>query len=147
MPLRRGRRRKPPRRERLRRRPAARHTDVEDGVHRARASGNGPQLLARHGQNDSVIAVAQGTEPGAVIDAAEILMRCGRAEEAASLLRRASAGPATSWLWRVLSGAEMLCGRLDGALDAAERARGAEPDNAEFALHHGHLLWRRGDMS
>ena len=21
------------------------------------------------------------------------------------------------------------------------------PDNAEFALHHGHLLWRRGDMS
>ena len=50
-------------------------------------------------------------------------------------------------LWRVLSGAEMLCGRLDGALDAAERARGAAPDNAEFALHHGHLLWRRGDMS
>ena len=74
-------------------------------------------------------------------------MRCGRAEEAASLLRRAPAEAITPRLWRVLSGAEMLCGRLDGALDAAERARGAAPDNAEFALHHGHLLWQRGDIS
>ena len=93
------------------------------------------------------VAAVQGGELGAVIDAAEVLMRCGRAEDAASLLRGASAEAATSRLWRVLSGAEMLCGRLDGALDAAKRARGAEPDNAEFALHHGHLLWRRGDMS
>jgi capsular polysaccharide transport system permease protein len=81
-----------------------------------------------------------------VIDAAEVLMRCGRAEEASSLLRRAAAEGGTPRLWRVLSGAEMLCGRLDGALDAAERARGAEPENAEFALHHGHLLWQRGDI-
>ncbi len=86
-------------------------------------------------------------EPGGVIDAAEVLMRCGRAEEAATLLRREAAGAATPRLWRVLSGAEMLCGRLEGALDAAERARRAEPDNPEFALHHGHLLWHRGDMS
>src|SRR3954451_12483822 len=93
------------------------------------------------------VAAVQGGELGAVIDPPEVLMRCGRAEDAASLLRGASAEAATPRLWRVLSGAEMLCGRLDGALDAAKRARGAEPDNAEFALHHGHLLWRRGDMS
>jgi capsular polysaccharide transport system permease protein len=98
-------------------------------------------VAATHG------AATHGAELGTVIGAAEVLMRCGRAEEAANLLRRASAGAATPRLWRVLSGAEMLCGRLDGALDAAERARGAEPDNAEFALHYGHLLWHRGDMS
>ena len=95
-------------------------------------------------------AVAQGEGRGKLdtaIDAAEVLMRCGRAEAAASLLRRAPAEAVTPRLWRVLSGAEMLCGRLEGALDAAERARGAAPDNAEFALHHGHLLWQRGDMS
>ncbi len=82
-----------------------------------------------------------------MIDAAEVLMRCGQAEEAATLLRREAVGAATPRLWRVLSGAEMLCGRIEGALDAAERARRAEPDNPEFALHHGHLLWHRGDMS
>jgi capsular polysaccharide transport system permease protein len=89
---------------------------------------------------------AADQEPGVVIDAAEVLMRCGRAEEAASLLHRVSSAVSAPRLWRVLSGAEMLCGRLDGALDAAERARSAEPDNPEFALHHGHLLWHRGDM-
>ena len=93
------------------------------------------------------VAVAPGADLDTVIDAAEVLMRCGRAETAAGLLRRASAAEAAPRLWRVLSGAEMLCGRLDGALDAAERARGAAPDNAEFALHHGNLLWQRGDLS
>lgn len=96
------------------------------------------------------VAAAQEATDGnldTVIDAAELLMRCAGAEAAASLLRRASAGAATPRLWRVLSGAEMLCGRLDGALDAAERARGGAPDNAEFALHHGHLLWQRGAMA
>jgi ABC-type polysaccharide/polyol phosphate export permease/Flp pilus assembly protein TadD len=97
------------------------------------------------------VAAADGRElgprdVGPVIDAAEVLMRCGRAEEAASLLRREAAEASDPRLWRVLSGAEMLCGRLDGALDAAEHARRAEPANAEFALHHGHLLWRHGDM-
>jgi capsular polysaccharide transport system permease protein len=83
---------------------------------------------------------------GFVIDAAEVLMRCGRAGEAANLLHEAATRDATPRLWRVLSGAEMLCGRLDGALAAAEQARSAAPDNAEYALHHGNLLWRRGDM-
>jgi Flp pilus assembly protein TadD len=96
-------------------------------------------------------ALAQRGEPGGgglggVNDAAEVLMRCGRAEEAARLLRQAASGAVTPRLWRVLSGAEMMCGRLGAALDAAERARRAEPDNPEFALHHGHLLWQRGDM-
>jgi capsular polysaccharide transport system permease protein len=83
---------------------------------------------------------------GRVIDAAEVLMRCGRAEEAARRVRQAASGAVTPRLWRVLSGAEMMCGRRGAALDAAERARRAEPDNPEFALHHGHLLWQRGDM-
>jgi len=47
------------RRERLRRQRAARHTDVEPGVHTARASGNGPQLPARYGQNDNLIALTR----------------------------------------------------------------------------------------
>jgi ABC-type polysaccharide/polyol phosphate export permease/tetratricopeptide (TPR) repeat protein len=93
------------------------------------------------------VTAAQEQNPDTVIDAAEVLMRCGQAEQAATVLRRASAEAGTPRLWRVLSGAEMLCGRLDGALEAAERARGAEPDNAEFALHYGNLLWQRGDMS
>ncbi|MGE0260462.1 MAG: tetratricopeptide repeat protein [Alphaproteobacteria bacterium] len=92
------------------------------------------------------VSLARDGDPG-VIDAAEVLMRSGRAEDAATLLRRQAATAATPRLWRVLSGAEMLCGRLEGALDAAERARRAEPHNPEFALHHGHLLWHHGDMS
>jgi tetratricopeptide (TPR) repeat protein len=84
---------------------------------------------------------------GISIDAAEIAMRCGRAEDAAAVLRRGGTGAAPPRLWRVLSSAEMLCGRFEAALDAAQRACVGEPGNAEYALHRGHLLWQAGDMA
>src|SRR5262245_65102700 len=59
MPLRPRRCRGPPQHEQLRRPHAARHIVVEPGAHTARASGNGSQLLARHGQNERVIALGR----------------------------------------------------------------------------------------
>ena len=59
MPLRPTRCRATPRHGQPHRRRAARHTDVEPGIHTARASGNGPQLLARYGQNDCTIALGR----------------------------------------------------------------------------------------
>src|SRR4051794_32071695 len=55
----RSRHRARPRRERLHRRRAARGTDVEHGVRTKRASGSKPRPLARHGQNDSMIALGR----------------------------------------------------------------------------------------
>jgi hypothetical protein len=59
MPLRPRRCREPSRREQLRRPRAARHIVVEPGARTAGASGNGPQLLARYGQNDRAIAIGR----------------------------------------------------------------------------------------
>ena|SRR5688572_31398878 len=59
MPTRPRQCRAPPRRKQPRRRRAARHTDVEPGAYTERASGNGPQLLARYGQNDRAIAITR----------------------------------------------------------------------------------------
>src|SRR5687767_14740165 len=59
MPTRPRQCRAPPRRKQPRRRRAARHTDVEPGAYTERASGNGPQLLARYGQNDRAIAIGR----------------------------------------------------------------------------------------
>lgn len=83
------------------------------------------------------------------IDAAELLMNCGRADAAAELLRSAAAGAnaADPRLLRVLSAAEMLRGRVEAALDAVDRALAAAPDVAEYHVHRGHLLWRQGDLS
>ena len=80
------------------------------------------------------------------IDAAEVLMRCDRADDAAKLLGPGWAGVAEPRLWRVLSTAEMLCGRLNAACDAAQRASIGAPENAEYALHYGHILWRLGKL-
>src|ERR1700745_4067647 len=59
MPLRPRCWREAPRRKLRPRRRAARHIVVESGAHTARASGNEPQLLARYGQNDRVIALGR----------------------------------------------------------------------------------------
>jgi tetratricopeptide (TPR) repeat protein len=83
-------------------------------------------------------------------DAAEVLMRCGRPEAASELLRDAAAATgrgAAPRLWRLRSAAEMLLGRLERALAAVERALAAAPQEAEYHLHRGHLLWRLGDLS
>ncbi len=80
------------------------------------------------------------------VHAAELLMRRRRAEEAVELLR-ARAAVGDPQLFRVLSAAEMLCGRLEAALAAADRAVAGAPDNAEYHIHRGHLLWQLGDIA
>jgi capsular polysaccharide transport system permease protein len=77
--------------------------------------------------------------------AAELLLRCNRADDAAELLDSTAGAAADDRLWRVLSAAEMVRGRLEAALSAVDRALAGAPDNAEYHLHRGHLLWRLGD--
>jgi uncharacterized protein HemY len=81
------------------------------------------------------------------IHAAELLIGCGRADEAAELLHTAATDTADPRLFRVLSAAEMVRGRVEAALDAVERALAGAPDIAEFHIHRGHLLWRQGDIA
>lgn len=88
---------------------------------------------------------AQG-ETRVVIDAAELLMRCDWADKAAELLGAVAAAATDPRLLRVLSSAEMLRGRLEAALATVERALAGDPDNAEYLLHRGHLLWKLGDI-
>lgn len=89
-------------------------------------------------------------DQGMAIHAAELLIACGRAAEAAELLHGAAAEGADGVdprLLRVLSAAEMVRGCCDAALDAVDRALAAAPDVAEFHIHRGHLLWRQGDIA
>lgn len=104
-------------------------------------------LLAADRPNEAVKyaerAAAADGDARIIPDAAELLMRCGRAAAAAELLDRSAAG-ADPRLLRVLSAAEMTCGRFQAALAAIGRAIDGAPDNAEYELHRGHLLWRLG---
>ncbi len=83
---------------------------------------------ACHAQGDSEAAVALALRAAALtpgdhriaIHAAELLIGCGRAAEAAEFLRNAAANEADPRLLRVLSAAEMVGGRLEAALDAVE---------------------------
>jgi capsular polysaccharide transport system permease protein len=84
---------------------------------------------------------------GAAIHAAELLLRCGDVENAAGLVRGvAQRDPRDARVLRVLSAIEMLLDRLDAAIAAIDAALAIAPDNAEYHLHRGHLLYRRGDM-
>jgi capsular polysaccharide transport system permease protein len=121
---------------------------------------------ACHALGDSDEAVALALRAGALtrgdtriaIHAAELLMRCGWTDEAAELLHSAptaagGTGAAAGTdagdhrLFRVLSAAEMMRGRLEAALEAVDRALAGAPDVAEYHIHRGHLLWRLGDRS
>jgi capsular polysaccharide transport system permease protein len=87
-------------------------------------------------------------DPEAAIHAAELLMRCERASEAAELLRSAALhGPQDPQLLRVLSAAEMVRGAVEAALTAIEAALQIAPDTAEYHLHRGHLLARLGELA
>jgi ABC-type polysaccharide/polyol phosphate export permease/thioredoxin-like negative regulator of GroEL len=93
---------------------------------------------------DRVVAFAGG-DPRIIADAAELLMRDGRAEAAVGLL--ATAGFAGDpRLCRIRSSAEMMRGRDEAALAAIDEALALVPDNAEYHLHRGHLLRRLGDL-
>jgi ABC-type polysaccharide/polyol phosphate export permease/Flp pilus assembly protein TadD len=92
-------------------------------------------------------ALRTAADPAMVTDAAEILIRCGRVEDAAELLGDAATAISEPRLLRVLSAAEMLRERWDAALAAIDRALAAMPKNAEYHVHRGHLLWRIGDLA
>jgi ABC-type polysaccharide/polyol phosphate export permease/Tfp pilus assembly protein PilF len=94
---------------------------------------------------DRALAHAAG-EPRVIADAGELLMQCGRAAAAAELLAAADAGD-DARLLRVLSAAEMSRGQPIAALAAIDRALALAPDNAEYHLHRGHLLWQLDDLA
>jgi capsular polysaccharide transport system permease protein len=95
--------------------------------------------------DSAAAALTQPHNPLAV-DLAELLMQCGRADQAAALLYQAAGDTAAARLWRVLSAAEMLRDRLDAALTAIDRAIETAPDCAEYHIHRAHLLWRLDDL-
>ena len=109
-------------------------------------------LCHAQGQEEAAAALASRAaaltpgDSGMAIRAAELLMGCGRADEAALLLHRAAAAAPDPRLFRVLSAAEMVRGRLDAALEAVDRALAGAPDVAEYHIHRGHLLWHQGDV-
>lgn len=80
------------------------------------------------------------------VHAAELLQRAGRFEEAAAVLDLARRSkPHAPGLLRVVSGIEMLRGRIGSALAAIEQAIAVAPDRAEYHLHRAHLLQQRHD--
>src|SRR5207237_5558516 len=84
----------------------------------------------------------------AAVHAAELLLRGGRIEDAAELLRAAvGRDPGDARVLRVLSAVEMMLDRLDAALIAIDRALTIMPGVAEYHLHRGHLLHRLGDIA
>ncbi|HKS88949.1 MAG TPA: tetratricopeptide repeat protein, partial [Stellaceae bacterium] len=86
-------------------------------------------------------------DSGIAVHAAELLMRRGAAEDAAALLREAADHSVEPPLLRVLSAAEMLCGRLPEALAAIDRALAGAGANVEYHIHRGHLLWQLDDLA
>lgn len=93
---------------------------------------------------DRAIGLAGG-DPRIIADAAELLMRCGRLQSAAELLKPAEYD-GDARLCRIRSAAEMVRGRDDAALTAIDQALALAPENAEYHLHRGHLLRRLYDL-
>lgn len=82
------------------------------------------------------------------IHAAELLLRSGHIDDAVSLLATAIArDPSDPVLWRLASAAESQRDALTAALAAIDEALAFAPDNAEYHLHRGHLLYRSGDFA
>jgi capsular polysaccharide transport system permease protein len=109
--------------------------------------------LAAAGDLDGAVAHAlcaaelMPEDNGTAIHAAELLLRRGDVEHAAGLVRGAAARePSDDRVLRVLSAIEMLLDRLDPALATIDDALAIAPENAEYHLHRGHLLYRRGDV-
>ena len=82
------------------------------------------------------------------IHAAELLLRAARIDEAAALIAAATArDPADALLWRLASAAESQRDAIPAALVAIDKALHLAPDNAEYHLHRGHLLYQSGDFA
>ncbi|HWB51910.1 MAG TPA: ABC transporter permease [Stellaceae bacterium] len=83
-----------------------------------------------------------------VIHAGELLLRAGRADEAAAMIGKAlTYDAAEPLLWRLAAEAHGLRDAPDDALAAIEQALRLAPDDADYHLHRGHLLFRRGDFT
>jgi ABC-type polysaccharide/polyol phosphate export permease/tetratricopeptide (TPR) repeat protein len=81
------------------------------------------------------------------LHAAELLLRSSRRDEAAAIVSAwVVLHPTDNVAWRLLSAAEMLCGRLPEAVGAIDHALAAAPDLAEYHLHRGNLLYHLGDF-
>ena len=88
------------------------------------------------------------TAPNSPRMPAELLLRAGRVGDAAALAAAAADRLGDDpVLWRTLSAAEMLRGRLDDALLAVDAAIALAPQAAEYRLHRAHLLLRLGDRA
>jgi ABC-type polysaccharide/polyol phosphate export permease/predicted Zn-dependent protease len=82
------------------------------------------------------------------IHAGELLLRAGRIEDATVLLgNTARREPTNPTLWRLISAVESQREEMDRALAAIGRALDLAPDNAEYHLHRGHLLYRLGEFT
>jgi ABC-type polysaccharide/polyol phosphate export permease/Flp pilus assembly protein TadD len=97
----------------------------------------------------ALMAVAAAPQDSAVaIHAAELLLRNGRADEAAVMLDNAvRSDPGNPTLWRLLSTAESQRGEMAASLAAIDRALELAPDNPEYHLHRSHLHYRLGDVA
>ncbi|HTW50747.1 MAG TPA: tetratricopeptide repeat protein [Stellaceae bacterium] len=85
---------------------------------------------------------------GLAIHAAELLLRAGRIDEATGLLEAATTrDPKNAILWRLVSAAESQRDNPQAALAAVDIALHLAPDEAEYHLHRGHLLYRAGDFA
>ncbi len=79
------------------------------------------------------------------LDAAELLLRAHRFDEAAEIIAAVLAVDREDGAaHRMLSAAQMLRGRPEEALDAIDRALAVTPTIAEYHLHRGNLLYRLG---
>ncbi len=82
------------------------------------------------------------------VHAAELLLRAGRIDEAAALIGAATVrDPANAVLWRLASAAESQRDEIPAALTAIDKALRLAPDDLEYHLHRGHLLYSSGDFA
>jgi protein O-GlcNAc transferase len=105
------------------------------------------------GQHEEAAAFAERAvaldpkDTATAVFAAELLLRCSRADAAVEILYRAAARDrADPVLLRTLSAAEMGRGCFPDALAAIDAALALAPENAEYHIHRGHVLVRLGEL-
>jgi tetratricopeptide (TPR) repeat protein len=105
------------------------------------------------GQHEEAAAFAERAvaldpkDTATAVFAAELLLRCSRADAAVEILYRAAARDrADPVLLRTLSAAEIVRRCFPDALAAIDAALALAPENAEYHIHRGHVLVRLGEL-